>query len=365
MFGNELTTRTTAVHAWPTESQNARSVVVSPATSEQEWDAFVTAHPDASSYHAWRWRSVFERAFGHETVYLIAHRAGDVVGVLPLVLFRSWLFGRFAVSLPFVNYGGVVADDADAGRALLQRAVEIAKDGRLAHVELRHSSRQFADLACKQHKVGMVLSLPSTADDMWTKLDRKVRNQVRKAEKSGLVVESGGAELLREFYRVFAHNMRDLGTPVYSRRLFEEVFAQFPETSRVFLVQHQWITVAAGVTYRHRNIVEVPCASSLAAYRAMCPNNLLYWRVIEWAISERLQSLDFGRSTPGEGTFHFKRQWGAVPQPLYWEYALMAWDGVPDRSPKNPKFHRAIAIWKRLPVSIASTLGPKIVRWIP
>ena len=31
--------------------------------------------------------------------------------------------------------------------------------------------------------------------------------------------------------------MRDLGTPVYSRRLFEEVFAQFPDRARIFLVR--------------------------------------------------------------------------------------------------------------------------------
>ena len=258
-----------------------------------------------------------------------------------------------------------MSDDEEAARALLARATEIARDSGLAHVELRHRSRQFDELPCKQHKVGMTLSLAGSVDEAWTLLDRKVRNQVRKAEKSGLVVESGGRELIPQFYGVFAQNMRDLGTPVYSRALFEEVFEQFPEAARVFLVRHESTTVAAGIAYRHRQTVEVPWASSLVAFRSMCPNNLLYWRVIEWAITEGIRTLDFGRSTPNEGTYHFKRQWGAVAEPLVWEYALVGGGVLPDQSPKNPKFAGAIGLWKRLPLTIANALGPVIIRSIP
>jgi serine/alanine adding enzyme len=348
----------------PFEPSSVARVVVSRADSEREWEQFVAEHPAATGYHEWRWRYVFERAFALRTEYLIAHRGADVVGVLPLVLFDSWVFGRFAVSLPFVNYGGVIAADAQAADALLARATEVARDYKLEHVELRHRVRQFATLPTKQHKVSMTLSLASTVEQAWSGLDRKVRNQVRKAEKSGLTVDAGGAELIPSFYRVFAHNMRDLGTPVYSRRLFEEVFTQFPEATRVFLVRHQQTTVAGGIAYRHRDGIEVPWASSLAAYRALCPNNLLYWRLIEWAIRNDVRRFDFGRSTPNEGTFHFKRQWGAAADPLVWEYVLNGRD-VPDQSPRNPKFAGAIAVWKQLPVSLANRIGPMIVRSIP
>ncbi len=340
-------------------------VVVSRADDEGEWDAFVNARAGATGYHLWRWRRVFERVFGHRTEYLIARRDREVCGILPLVLFRSAVFGRFAVSLPFVNYGGVVADDAASARGLLARAVEIARRHNAAHVELRHGSKQFDDLPSKQHKVAMTLRLPSSVEEAWAGLDRKVRNQVRKAEKSGLVVESGGPELIPFFYRVFAHNMRDLGTPVYSRRLFEEVFAQFPDRARIFLVRQQATTVGGGVAYRHRDVVEVPWASSLPAFRSMCPNNLLYWRIIEWAIGQGIGVLDFGRSTPHEGTYHFKQQWGAMPQPLWWEYAMLEGQTLPDHSPKNPRFAGAIAVWKRMPLAIANGIGPFIVRSIP
>ena len=177
-------------------------------------------------------------------------------------------------------------------------------------------------LPARTHKVGMRLALGADAARAWDGLDRKVRNQVRKAEKSGLTWRRGGVELLDRFYAVFAQNMRDLGTPVYSRRFFEHVLSTFPATSSVCLVDHGDRTVAGAITLSHRDILEVPWASSLREYRSQCPNNLLYWRIIEHAIESGRRSLDFGRSTPNEGTYHFKEQWGARPEPLYWEYVM-------------------------------------------
>src|SRR5262249_36853926 len=146
-----------------------------------------------------------------------------------LVEVQSWLFGRFLVSLPFVNYGGVLADDDVAAGALFERAAAIAAERRLAHVELRHRQQRFPGAPSKSHKVAMLLPLADDAPAMWDGLDRKVRNQVRKAEKSGLTCEFGGAELLDPFYAVFAANMRDLGTPVYAKRFFLEVLQAFPD----------------------------------------------------------------------------------------------------------------------------------------
>jgi FemAB-related protein (PEP-CTERM system-associated) len=329
-----------------------------------EWDAFVEAHPEATGYHLWAWRGLFERVFGHKTTYLAARRDGFTTGVLPLVSFRSVLFGRFIVSLPFVNYGGVLASDESSANALVARAASIARHERAGHVELRHRARRFEGLTAKEHKVSMLLKLNGSADEMWTALDRKVRNQVRKAQKSGLVAESAGLERLDDFYGVFAQNMRDLGTPVYARAFFEAVLQTFPERARLVVVRLANQPVAAGLTWRWRDTVEVPWASSLREYSSMSPNNLLYWTIIQEAVARGARVLDFGRSTPNEGTFHFKQQWGARPLPLCWEYDLLG-GAMPDHSPKNQKFRLAIAAWRRLPLMVTNRVGPILVRSIP
>ena len=338
--------------------------VVSRATDADrpEWDAFVESRPGASGYHAWAWRDVFTRAFGHESIYLIARREANVAGVLPLVRMSSPLFGRILTSLPFVNYGGVVAVDEAAEHALLTEAAGIASSLQCRHVELRHMGRRFADLPCRQHKVTMRLKL---GEGLWDRLDRKVRNQVRKAQKSGLTAASGGAEFLADFYTVFARNMRDLGTPVYARAVFDEVLRAFPGRARVMVVRHEGRPIAAGIGYRTGTLFEVPWASSIREFNALCPNHMLYWHAIESAQAEGVQVFDFGRSTPGEGTFKFKEQWGAEPEPLHWEYWLPPGHDLPDQGPTNPKFRLAIEGWKRLPLWLANAAGPRIVRWIP
>jgi FemAB-related protein (PEP-CTERM system-associated) len=361
----------------------AAAVVVSVATEadRRAWDAYVDAHlaparPDergasgATGYHSWAWRDVFARSFGHDSVYLVARRASrgqidqiqQIDGVLPLTDVRSLLFGRSLTSLPFLNYGGVVADSDEAARALVDEAARLARARGCRHVELRHIGRRFTDLPCKQHKVTMRLPLHT---GMWDRLDRKVRNQIRKAEKSGLTAVRGGAELLAEFYLVFARNMRDLGTPVYARRFFAEIMAAFPDRTRLVVVRLKDRPVAAALTYRTGAQVEVPWASSVRDYNALCPNHLLYWTVMDTAVAEGCDLLDFGRSTPDEGTYKFKAQWGAEPVPLHWEYAGLDGGVPPDLSPKNPTFRLAIAVWQRLPLWIANAAGPHVVRGIP
>ncbi len=329
------------------------------------WDAFVDRQQTASTYHLSVWTTIIERAFGHETCRLAAECEGDIVGVLPLVFFDSWLFGRFAVSMPYFNYGGMLAASPEVRRSLLDAAVRETERRGGTYIELRHTSRLCLELLNKSHKVAMVLPLAESVDEQWQRLDRKLRNQIRKAEKSGVRVTQGGAELIDTFYAIFARNMRDLGTPVYSRRLFEEVMQQLPDSTRIFCAWAGDTPVGASLVVWHGNRIEVPWASSLREFNPLCANVAVYWEMLKFAIERGCPRFDFGRSTPNEGTFHFKRQWGAEAHPVVWEYWLAKNRSLPDLSPKNPTFSLATSLWSKLPVPVTRVIGPPIVRNIP
>jgi FemAB-related protein (PEP-CTERM system-associated) len=211
----------------------------------------------------------------------------------------------------------------------------------------------------------MRLPLPGTVDDLWKLIDRKVRNQVRKGQKEGLTTVTGGADLLADFYPVFAHNMRDLGTPVYPDDLFRTTLRLFAREAQVHVVRHGAVPVAAAVTIRFANRVIVPWASALREYRHLCSNMLLYWQMLESAIGNGVRTFDFGRSSVGGGTHQFKQQWGAAEVPLHWEYVLLNHTRLPDHGPQNAKFTAAVEGWKRLPLWLANRVGPAIVRNIP
>ena len=336
------------------------------AGNRDEWDAFVSAHPQATNYHRIGWKEVVERSFGHESIYLMVRDTGDDLrGILPLVRMKSLLFGNFLVSLPFFNYGGLLCTDGAAQAVLLEAADAVLRDTGATHLELRHLRDHDQTLPTKRHKVTMLLPLEQDAELQWRGFNAKLRNQIRKAEKNGLTLRWGGLELLDGFYDVFARNMRDLGTPVYGREFFENVFRVFPDSTRIIAVLQGGQVIAAGIASWFGDTLEIPWASSNRGFKTLCPNNLLYWEAIRFAIEKGFRIFDFGRSTVGEGTYRFKEQWGAQPHPLFWQYLLRPGDALPELNPDNPKYALAIRTWQRLPLWFTRLIGPGIVRNIP
>jgi len=330
------------------------------------WDSYVASHRDSTNYHRYSWRNVIKKSFGHKAYYLAARDNKDVIcGILPLFFIKSSLFGNHLISLPFLNYGGMLANSAVISARLLKESQNILHGLQAEYVEFRHLEGTLGGLETKKHKVAMILDLERNEDAQWKAFDAKVRNQVRKAEKCGLTTVSGHMDLLDGFYEVFSRNMRDLGTPVYDKNFFRNILEVFPETTRIISVMLGNKTVASGLLTWFRDALEVPWASSITDYRDKCPNNLLYWEAIRFAIENGYGKFDFGRSTPDGGTYRFKKQWGAQPVQLHWQYLLENGGQVPDLNPCNPKYSLAIKVWQRLPLAVANSLGPLIVRSIP
>ena len=312
------------------------------------------------------WLGVLGTALGHETFAVEAAAGGRTFGFLPLAHVSSLLFGRFLVSLPYLNTNGVVAESADVQAQLVSRAVALADELNVKYLELRHEKPvDHPDLnAALTSKVHMRLALPPKADALWKGFDPKVRNQVRKGEKAGFAVAWGGAELLDGFYDVLSENMRDLGTPVYGKALFREILAAFPGDAEICLLSDGARPAAAALLLHGWGVTEVPTASARREYNPACANMLMYWNLLTRAIDRGQGVFDFGRSTADGSTFKFKKQWGAEPHPAVWQYAIK--DGAATAMrPDNPRYQRAIRLWQRLPVGLTRCLGPAIVRGIP
>ncbi len=338
------------------------------------WEEYVKAKDASLGYYLPVWFNIFEKSFGHKTYALIAFEENNnskvneqkIIGVLPITHVKSKLFGSLLCSIPFVNYGGMLCDTKEAALALTKAAQKLRKDLQADAIELRHMQKCGIDLPAKaDHKVSMVLDLPETTELLWKSFKDKVRNQVRKAEKNGLSVKRGGKELVEDFYSVFCVNMRDLGTPVYAKSFFSTILNHLEEETEIICVYHKDICIASGILYRYGDTMQMPWASSLLKYRSYCPNHSLYWEALRISTEEGFKYFDFGRSTPQSGPWSFKKQWGVREVPLCWEYLLEEGASLPALSNSNPKFDLAIKAWKKLPLFIANTVGPKIVRGIP
>lgn len=330
------------------------------------WDRFVLDSPGTCGYHLSGWRLVIETVFGHPTRYLVARdEPGTVRGILPLVFQSSSMFGQFLVSLPFVNYGGMVTSSEEVRKRLEAAAIEEAHALGVKHIECRQEVESTTDWAASERKVSMRLALPESFERLWQGFPSKLRSQVRRAQKEGMTVEFGALDRVGDFYSVFSRCMRDLGTPVYPISWFQKILEVFPDDSRLCVVYHEKTPVAAGFLYGFRSALEIPWAAADRRFNRLSPNMLLYGSVLEYACQRGCSVFDFGRSTPDSGTYRFKEQWGAKPHQLYWYYWVREGKAIPQLNPQNPKFSLAIRAWQRLPLAVANVLGPHIVKYLP
>jgi FemAB-related protein (PEP-CTERM system-associated) len=263
-----------------------------------------------------------------------------------------------------VNYGGTLGKPENTP-SLINEAVSLAKKLGARYLELRHETpvEHPALTQAVTDKVHMRLLLPDTVEALWKSLSPKVRNQIRKSEKLGLVVEWGREECLTDFYRVFCHNMRDLGTPVFPQKLFAGILRAFPE-AEIAVVRFKHRALAAGIVLHGSGVTEVPSASSLRKWNWTCANMGLYWAMLQRSVERGQKEFDFGRSTLESSTYRFKKQWGAQPYPAHWQYHVFRGTAC-DLRPDNPRFRLATAVWRRLPVWLTRCLGPWIVKGIP
>ena len=331
--------------------------------SEEEWNAFAEKQKGYTHFHQLRWRTVVERVFAHQCVYLAARDTlGTLVGILPLVRVRSVVFGHYLVSMPFVNYGGPIGTEAGV-RALVDEAVALAQRDRVKLLEMRSSIPLDTALPVSHRKITVLLDLPGTASELFNRFSAKLRSQIRRPQKEGVTV-AFGPDQLEPFFSVFARHMRDLGTPTQSLAFFREIVNQFPDDTWIGCAYLNGQPIAGGCGFRFGEEFEMTWASSLREYNREAPNMLVYWAFIERAIAEGVKVFNFGRCTPGGGTHKFKMQWGGREQALWW-YGVSASAGATTPSPKDGPFRWGPRIWRKLPASIATKVGPSIVRYIP
>ena len=329
------------------------------------WEEFIQKHEDASNYHRIGWRGVIEESFGHSSYYLVAKdESGEICGILPLVFMKSWLFGKYCVSMPFLNYGGILSAHDGAEEALMKYAIEIAKERGASHIELRQSHIKPWEYPVKTRKVSMRLSLPPSSETLWSSFSSKLRSQIKKPLKEGMEARWGREDQLDAFYDIFSVNMRDLGTPVYAKSFFKNILREYPTESYICIIYWKDQALAAGFLTAFRDTIEIPWASSLRRYNQLSPNMLLYWNVLKFACDREFRTFDFGRSTVWEGTYKFKEQWGAKPVPLYWYYPWIQDGELPEVNVNNPKYKLMIGLWRRLPIWVTRQVGPKVVRGI-
>ncbi len=350
------------------QSIERRKMTIELLKSDDTWPELPLdgEYPRLNAHHQ-AWLQAICKGLRHRAYVLVNRGAdGTADGILPLVFVQSHLFGKFLVSLPYVNTGGPWTRERSVASALVTRACELADELDVRYLELRlEQPIEHPKLTvCRTEKVHMRLALPKTDAELDASFKSKLRSQVKKSNEYGLTIAWGRLELLDDFYRVFAINMRDLGTPVFSKKLFREILAAFPNEAELCIVKKDATSIAGGLLIHCRGVSEVPSASSLRAFNHTNANMWMYRNLLRRAIERGSHTFDFGRSSADSGTYKFKAQWGAVPYPANWQYYVRK-GSADEMRPDSEGKQKLIKIWKKLPVPLTRLIGPEIIRGVP
>lgn len=334
--------------------------------TDKRWEAFVAqSESGVNLYHRSAIHQSISAAFQHETEVLVAQHKGEIVGGLPLTLVKSRLFGCNLVSVPYFNYAGPLSPYTDVETELLSQAKKAMSEKGAEQLEVRTTRSGLASEGVLSKKVSMILPLPSSDEALESQLSAKVRAQYKKALEASPEIKFGGKELLDDFYKVFATNMRDLGTPVYSKAWFRSLLDNSDLQTTLVICYLNDKPSACGFLLGHNDMLEIPWASTLRAANKANLNMWMYRQILCFAIEQGYQFFDFGRSTKNATTYRFKKQWGAQEVPHYWYYHRLDGEEVGGANPDNPKYRLMIAVWQKLPVWLTKLIGPPIVAQIP
>lgn len=327
------------------------------------WNQYVHRCAEATFFHLVEWQSIFDDVLGHRSYYLLAKQAEEVVGVFPLVHVKSKLFGNALISVPFGVYGGILADDENVFNDLSQHALKLARELKVDYIEVRdqHSvSDPDANWHAKDLYVTFKKELLATEEENFKAIPRKQRAVVRKAIDYGLTSEWD--DNVDRFYAMYSESVRNLGTPVLSKKYYQSLLDVFGDQCRVLTIMDKDQPVSSVLNFYFKEQVLPFYGGGPAIARNCRANDFMYWELMRLSLEQGIKIFDFGRSKNGAGSFRFKKHWGFKPEPLPYRFHLINAKDVPDLSPVNPKYQLAIKAWQKLPLSITHMVGPIIAR---
>ncbi|MEK0081745.1 lipid II:glycine glycyltransferase FemX [Benzoatithermus flavus] len=266
--------------------------------------------PIGSLFSSPGWLAVLTSTYGFEISASMACEADNIEAAI-LYSRISDLRGERIVSLPFSDYCDPLVDNAQTWRELVQPILDFGLP-----VTLR-CLRSLEPLADERFSVvgqglwhGIDLTRPE--EEIWAALPSPARQNVRKAQRSGVVIrETRAIDDIRTFHRLHCHvrksKYRLLAQPL---AFFENLHAAFAaDDSMTLLLAEVAGEPVAGILFLEwcGTLYYKFNASTDQAFR---PNDLLLWEGIRLGRQHGLEWLDLGFSDVGQpGLVRYKRKY--------------------------------------------------------
>ena len=330
----------------------------------QEWLSYLDSDANANICHHPAWGSIFGETFGFDSI-LILHRTKDKIdGGLPLVSIDQHITGRALISMPFINYGGILGQNSETINDIVAVCRNIVKSGNYGFVELRHLKSGLDNLPDKsdQKRITFQLDINRPIDDILGGFKKQMRTRIRKSEKQGLTFYQG-QERIDDFYNLFAQGQKELGTPVLPKQYFISVFKHLSNHALMMIAYKNDVPIGGKLLIKYKDRVIMTRGCYPNGYKHLLANYYLTWILIQQLALGPYHILDFGRSAPGSGGHLYNSNWGPEEIPIYTDYIIGKPGSIPDLKPESSRYGYASRIWRKLPLPLTKLVGPKLSRY--
>jgi CelD/BcsL family acetyltransferase involved in cellulose biosynthesis len=302
---------------------NPKIISIDPL-ADARWENFVSRHPHGGLAHSSSWLEILQHSYGYKPAHLAYEEDGVLRGILPLLQVRSALTGKRLVSLPFSGPAGPLGTSQIVVDALVGGAMEMTSELGCSYLKLSGRGDwpppSETRLAVEERFMCSIVPLTDPSR-VWAGIpQRKVRQEIRRAERRGVVVRASyDREDLARFYELAVQTFRKHGIPPQPYGMFESMWdvLQRRDMISLFLATLDGRVINAMLCVSFKKTVSAAYVGTDYKFINYHPVKLLDWTAIEWACKNGYTSFDFLQShIKNAGLRWYKRSFGAVEIPM-------------------------------------------------
>lgn len=291
--------------------------------TDSRWPQFVAEHPYASIFHTREWLNALHLTYGYEPVVFTTSQGPDLYDAVLFCEVRSWLTGKRLVSLPFSDHCQPLADAVNL-REILHSLHEQRERQQLRYIELRpvfgDSVPDMTDQFTRSkrfcfHSIDLRPDLETIYKGFHANC---VRRKIKRAEREGILYESGRSdELLQKFRHLLLLTRRRHQLPPQPASWFHNILHCLGDLITIHVVSKDSMPVASILTLTYKSSMVYKYGCSDAQFNALGGTSLLFWKAIQQAKSTGIEEFDLGRSSYDDpGLIAFKDHLGAASSEL-------------------------------------------------
>lgn len=299
------------------------------AESQQQWDDFVTSHPEANFLHSWAWGEFHLSRDKTLVRRIIKNNADEIVAAYEGVVETAKRGKYLAIA------GGPILDWSDK-QLVITTFEDIREQGnknscvfvriRPQLEESKNSENLFASLGLKPAPMYLsveyagILNLNKTEEEILAGASQRLRRALRKAEKNDIQIEvSTDPKDIHEFYEIQLETARRHDFVSFSEDFLTKQFAAFAKENeaKLYTAKHEGQILAQNFMLFYGNEASYHYGVSTELGTKLSGAPLLHMQAMRDAREQGIKRYNFWGITAEDDTTHrfygvsqFKRGFG-------------------------------------------------------